>query len=339
MRRSIFAPSGLWKHKSGEPLAKRMHRTAMQLFGAEAGHFSAERGSTIDLLSFTMAIMLARAADKIERAGGERYAKTVYALLPQQEEEHGLVRDPEATIPERKRALEARKVLPRGCGRGELIDGLERLLGDNFVGLHIPNPAANEVAIWPAALGDNPQLLARADVDRKLIRITPPICIDLGVPQWVRYVPVDPPNPSAAPFPNTLRKDDVLLIEPEIHGRAEVVTVLEIGNDDAPGLPSMFQAVFNNAHEPLCFATTNPFPLWLSTQREVVVIVKAQALIRPATRAQIHDHLSRVLTGVTTWALVQESTPGSGVAGPFTTDDPVLGMLDANTFETCTATL
>lgn len=338
MRRSIFAPSGLWKHKGGEPLAKRMHRTAMQLFGAEAGHFSAERGSTIDLLAFTMSIMLARAADKIERAGGERYARSIYALLPEQEFEHGLVPDPDATIPERKRAIAARKVLPRGCARGELIDGLERLLGDNLVGIHIANPNLGEVAIWPAALGDNPQLLARADVDRKLIRIIPPICIDLGAPVWVRYAPVDPPKPNTD-FPNTLRKDDQLLVEPEIHGRAEVVTVLEIGNDDAPGLPSMFQAVFTRAHESLCFATTNPFPLWMSTQREVVVIVKAEVLVRPATRAQIHDHLSRVLTGVTTWALVQESAPGSGVAGPFTTDDPVLGMLDANTFETCTATL
>jgi hypothetical protein len=336
MRRSIFAPSGQWKHKGGEPLAKRLHRTAMQLFGAEKGHFSAERGSTVDLFSFTLAIMVARAADKIERAGGERYARTVYALLPEQEGEHGLVPDPDATIPERKRALEARKVLPRGCGRGELLDGLERLLGDNFVGIHVPNAAANEVSIWPAALGDAPMLLQPADVDRKLIRLLSPICIGLGAPQWVSYHAVDPGAPTDLTLPNTLRKDDRILIEPEIHGRAEPVTVLAIGNT---GSVPKFQAVFNNAHEPLCFATTNPFPLWISTQREMVVIVTNKAIIRPATRAQIHDHLSRVLTGVTTWALVQESSPGSGVAGPFTTDDPVLGMLDANPLETCTATL
>ena len=61
-------------------------------------------------------------------------------------------------------------------------------------------------------------------------------------------------------------------------------------------------------------------------ERELVVIVKSPAAVNIEMRRQVHELLERQVPGVTTWALVAESAADQ--AGPFTLDDPALGMLD-----------
>jgi hypothetical protein len=334
VKRSVFAPTGLWHHANQAPLAKRLFETAQALFGVHGEHFSDEAGSTVDEVSFVAARMIARAVEKVRRAGAQRYANGVYDLLREQEEEHEIVADPRSTPAARRRVIAARKRLPRGSARAPLEDALETLLGDNYVGLRITRPDApwNELSLFPAALGDQPQNLQIAEVDRKLVRITPPVCIALGEPQWVRYTAVDPLFPVADVPAHTLVAHDHLVVEPEILGRTEVVEVLDTDLENPEEAPiQRFLAVFNQAHESNCYATTSPFPLWISNQRAIVVVLKPGAILDLEVRRQVHDHLRRSLSAVTTWALVQESDPEH--AGPFTLDDPALGMLDANPLE------
>ena len=332
MKPSGWAPLGLFKLKGGEYPAKAPHAALVRLLGGDAtGGFSGELGSVVDALAYSTAHLLAVADGFVERVWRQRFASTVYENLAAEEAEHGLHPGPDATVRERRAALAARKLIPKGSARAPLEEALRALLGDDYVGIHVTSDS--ERVVWPSALGDQPQLLQAESIDRKLVQILDTISIGLGAPQTVRYEGVLPTTNGSE---HTLRVGDRLLVEPEILGRAEVVTVTAVQQVIPLLAPAylLFEATFNQAHEPSCLASTSPFPLWTSSQCELLIVVTQTAAVTIETRRQVHELLARLVTGVTTWALVQQST--DGVAGPFTLDDPVLGMLDVNPLDEAT---
>lgn len=325
MKTSGWAPFGLLKYARGIPLAQRLYTTMMGLLGDPAKSFSQDPGTFADNLGYATARMLAFAQTKLERAGDQAFADGLYDMLPDAEDELGLHPSPTATINQRKRGVAAGRLLAAGAARSALEASLSTLLGPNYVGVHVTQ--ASERVMWPAALGDAPQNLQPATVTRKLVRTLAPIAIGLGADMMVPYLPVEPT--AAAGILHTLAVGDVLTLEPEISGRAEPVTVDLLGTVTiASVVTPAFRAVVQNAHENLAWATTMPFPLWTGSQREIVVVVKNGTAVNVEQRRQVHELLERICTGVTTWDLVQENAVGSGVAGAFTLDDPVLGLLD-----------
>lgn len=320
---SLFAPKGLAQYRAGKPLAQALHETALMLFskhGAEQGGFNTDPGSLVDLFSFSLAITLARAARTLDRADEERFAASAYYLFAKLEAEHGLRPGADDRLHTRHAALADAKRAPRGNARAELEQQLRDLLGDDYVGLHIPSGA--EIEIWPADLGDRPQLLAEASIDRKLVQIIPAISANLGSPQYVQYTQIDPADIADE---HTLTIGDQLVVEPENLGRAEVVTVeaLAIGEGEV-----FFRATFNQAHEPGCWAAQMPFPAWTSTQRHVLLGVTADAIEDAEVRRKVDVLLTKILTGVTTWSTCGMSGPGT--IGPWTIGDPQLGQIGHN---------
>lgn len=324
MKTSIYTPKGLHEYRAGKPLAQGLHETALQLFsryGAERGGFSTEPGSLVDLFTFAMAITFARVARANQNVDRERSAAGAYYLLKQFEEEYGLTPSGDDTLVDRREALALAKRAARGNTRQEIEQQLRDLLGDDYVGLHIPVGA--EIAIWPADLGDAPQLLADATSTRKLVRITNVIIDGLGAPQAVHYQAVDPAI--VAGEQHSLAVNDRLVVEPELLARAEVVVVTSLGLD---GSTPTFTATFENAHEPNVWATQMPFPAWASWGRHLFVALAADAAIDPETRRKTHVLLGKILPAITTWSVCPLS--GAGTIGPFTLDDPVLGRLNIN---------
>lgn len=338
MKTSRFASYGLLRYRRGISAAERIHQTAIRLFGASGEALrglSSDVGSFVDDTAFTLGRMIGLAEEKLRRAADQRFANKALDLLGEEEFEHGIIIDPGSSIPTRRAVLAARKKLPAGCARPALEDALQTLLGTNYVGLHITRPG--EAFLFPALLGDQPHNLQPADVSRKSITITNTICINLGTSQEVIYAPVDPlpaadADPASLAAYNTLAKGDKVVVEPEIGGRCEVVTVEDIGTtfDETNGVRPTFTAIFNQAHEAGATGWTMPYIPWVATQREIVVVVKNAVAVDIEQRRQVHELLERALTTVTTWALVSENATSPGTFGPFTLDDPVLGMLDAN---------
>lgn len=332
MKTSAWAPLGLLKLKGGEYPAKAFHRTLVRLLGGHVtGGFSAEVGTVVDVLSYSAAHVLALADSFVDRAWRQRFAATVYENLAAEEEEHGIRPGPDATVKERRAVLASRKLAPKGSARAALEEALRTLLGDDYVGIHVTDPS--DATLWPATLGDAPQLLQSATIERKLIRILDTISIGLGAPQTVRYEGILPTTDGSE---HTLRIGDRLVIEPEILGRAEVVTVTAV-QQVVPLLDPaylLFEATFEQAHEPSCLGSSAPFPVWTSSQCELLIVMTQTAAVTIEKRRQVHELLARLVTGVTTWALVQQATEGT--AGPFTLDDPVLGMLDVNPLDEAT---
>jgi len=330
VKTSLYTPKGLHENRAGKPLAQGLHETALQLFsryGAERGGFSTEPGSLVDLVAFALAITLARIARANQKVDGERFADGAYYLLKDFEKEWGPTRGAEDTLVDRRQALALAKRAPRGNTRQELEQQLRDLLGDDYAGLHVPSGA--EVEIWPADLGDQPQLLAEATIARKLVRITDVIIDDLGSPQAVHYEAIDPAIPAGED--HTLAVNDRLVVEPEILHRAEVVTVESI---DLDGDTPTFTATFDNAHEPNCWATQMPFPAWTSTQRHLLIALAADVIGDPETRRKANVLLTKILPSVTTWSLCGLS--GAGQIGPWTIGDATLGQIGRNPIGTIT---
>lgn len=336
---STWTPYGLLRWKRGVPVAKQLYDGLLALFGDPDRALSTEPGSLVDDLSFAAARMAAYVDAKMERAGDQQFGDTAYDLLSAQEQEHKIYPDPFATVRARQAALAARRLLPAGASRPAFEQALLTLLGDNYVGLHITTPT--ERVLWPANLGDQPMNLQLPTVTSKLAQLREEVALGMGAPLAVAYAPIDPLPVTGSV--HSLAVGDVVVIEPEILGRAERLTVTAVGTKDfvdtggtvvEADVPT-FTATFANAHEPSSILTTDPFPVWTSTQREVVVMVKQVAAVTAATRDQIHDLLDRMTTGVTTWAVVQESAT-QNTAGPFTLDDPSLGLLDLNPLDMVT---
>jgi hypothetical protein len=330
MKYSLFAPSGLHKYQAGKPLAEAIHETAIRLFAKydrSGGGLETQPGALVDYVAFVLAIRFARIAANLQNADGERYATGAYYLLAQTEAEYGLQRGAADTLLTRRTALGEAKRAPRGNARAELVQQLRDTLGDDYGGIFIAD-ASNAVE-WPADLGDAPQLLAEANIERKIVQIVPAISTDLGSPQQVRYTPIDP-NPDVG---HTLTVGDRLVVEPEILGRAEVVTVESL----AIGDPELyFTATFEQAHEPGCVAAQMPFPASTSTQRAILVALSEDAAVDPVLRGKADKLLDRILSGVTTWSLCGLS--GTDTIGPWTIGDPDRGQLGRNPIGTITVT-
>lgn len=107
---------------------------------------------------------------------------------------------------------------------------------------------------------------------------------------------------------------DILCVDPGNWGLVERVCVASARED---GDERKFTAQFSRAHSADTFATDGPVPLWSNTKRHVLIVVLAAAAINPAKLAKVNDLLRRMMRGPTTWAIVQETTPGAGTVGPF----------------------
>ncbi len=328
MKFSAFTGLGVFEFKAGKPIEVELYDAILQALGAGNG-LSVEPGSFNDCFAFMAARVIGLASRKVERGSEQMFAKKVYDLLSQHEKEYKIIPDPTSTIPQRKRALLAKKMARQGSRPAALGEQIRTLLGSDFVGLHIVT--ANERQVWPAELGDQPMLLAPANMDRKLATNILPISINLGSAHVLPYTPIDPmPSDNSGIF----REGDVIILEPEIIGRCERLQVEATGTTTIDGdTYNTITLTPSNAHEPGCSIASLPYPMWTGTQRETAVVVKPSVIQSPAKMRQLHNLLDQVLTGVSTWAVVQESTDGSMAAGPFTLDDPLLGLLDANALD------
>lgn len=300
-------------------LAERLHRTALQLAGDGAASLglSTQPGTFLDDFAFALAITATYAANKLEEADRQRFARTVSSLLDEVEKDWGLQADPTLSFWQRKRRLAARKKAARGATRPSVETLLQTLLGDNYLGIHVTRP--NEVVLFPAALGDQPQNLQAPDIDRKLVRFPLPITTGLGSPQWVAYQPVDPVDPDGG---HTVRIGDSVVVQPETWAQTETVQVADVDVDQDGSSPTygslIFQATFAKAHDIGVIGSVQPYGVRASSQRCILVVIKSAAALDPETRRIVHEELGRALPTVTTWAIVEATGPMQ--AGPFILD-------------------
>ncbi len=317
---SAFTPLGILELSGDESVARRIYDAMIASLG---NNFNVEEGTHVEASIYAKAMRLAYVRNALRHAAHQLDPLRLEECLPIREAEYEIVPGPNDTDIERRRTVAARRLLPRGASREAVEDTLRTLLGDNFVSYRTTQPS--EILVTPANIGDQPMNLQTPAVTRKLIRITSTISI-IGQ-QLVTYTPI---SPTANVGVHTLSPGDKLCVEPEISGRTETITVISLDFGFGEG-ELAFVADFANAHEPNSWATTAPMPIWSSTQRSVIVLVKSDAAIDPETRRKVNELMQRAMRGVTTWAVVEETS--AKMSGPFQVE---LSHLSATTLGSVT---
>ncbi len=329
MKPSSFASHGVLQMKGGASAAQTLHASIVSLF-SDGSDFalSTELGSFVDCFAFAFARVLAKAQIRQQKLDRERLAAGAWELLPALEDEFGLRPAPGDSVQTRRAALLAAMRSALGSRRTELEQSLADLLGADYIGLHVH--ATADVDLWPAALGDDPMLLAVPDAPRKLVRLPYQVSTGLGAPQFLAYEPVDPLPADGED--NTLTAGDEIVIGVDNLGLAETVTIASVEEPGDGETYPLMQVTVNKPHGPGTLCAAMPFPAWGSSQRHIFVVLSEAAALDADTRRRVHEHMARTVTGVTTWSISPANA--SGGAGPLTLDDPVLGRLDMNPFGT-----
>lgn len=295
MRFSAFTPLGLYRLSGSKPLARRVYDSLKAQVGDE---LSMDAGTRQEAFCYAASLAIARAAKKQREGALQGLVDHVTELLPTMERMFELTPARDETTYDRKVNLRLQFLRPSVWTASRISAVLSELIGDGFYAYR-PTPVA-EVTRGPAALGDQPMNLQRADVARKIIRITQAISIGLGVPQSVSYELFDAPVSATALSAQLPVVGDRFVIEPNIYGIGETVEI-------EASTSTTITATFNNAHTSGCLGFTHSYPSWTSTKRHSLIVVTPAIAQDRVWRRKI-DHIMRHMArGSSTWSIVQSS--------------------------------
>lgn len=312
---SAFTPFGLLGFSSQVPRAEAIYNALAE---ASGGNFENTFEGPVCADWYATAMAVAGAREALERAENQADPETVHEMLPVQESMYGLSVGPSDTANTRRSTLAARYKVALPPTRTNVARALQLLLGEDFRAW-VPNPIASPSSADPPG-GCKP-----ATARLKLMRLLLPV-LYTGTPLDVRYQVLRADGGPLAP-------GETLVIDPGQLGIEETVTVLAGGAERRAAngtLCGAFQAVFTHAHEggtlsdevgARCFA--GPFPSWTSYKKNSLVVVKSGRAADPVLRARVDDVLMRMISGTSTWDIVNETSLGH--AGPFRVGVPGIG--------------
>ncbi len=294
---SEFSPFGHFAFSGRIPKGQRVYESMRESLG---GNYAEDRGGIQMARLYAQAMGIASALYTLERAGNNAVPRKTTELLAEAEREWGIIPAPTATLKQRRSALAARRLLPRGARREAIENALLELLGADFVAYFGATTPPH--ITWG---GEGVGNFAKPGSPRKLVRIVAAIAAGLGAPQTVTYAPLR----SGDPLPDLLPGEQ-LCVDPGVLPETVVISARD---------GEQFTATFTKPHDPNTVATTQLMPFWGSSARINIVQVSSAAAASPAKRQQINDLMRRMLRGVSTWHIVDQS-------GPFTVGVGKLGI-------------
>lgn len=323
---SAFTPFGMLAFSSSPSEGEKVYRSMRASYqdprdGSQTVDMSP--GTWQEAKLYATAMMIAAANVTLQRAGKNLRGETAYEMLTAHEDKFSIAPGPNDTAAQRQAILAARQKLARGPRREAITEALRAILGDSFLAYR--PITTSEASVWPSSPGSGPGVWTLPTVPARVIRITDPITASssgfsgsafaktVGYENWL------PNEPDIL-----LRVGDALAIQPENLGLAEKVTVTAVSET---GASRTFTATFANGHDQNCSATTGPMPLWTSTKRFVLIVVKSTAALDKESVRRVDELMERASRGPTLWAIVQPTTPGASTIGPFTLGSSPLGAV------------
>jgi hypothetical protein len=311
-RFSAFTPLGMLSFSNRPSHAETIFRALVSALG---GNFDLSRGTHIDATAYARARALARARYTLERGGHQADPLKATDLIPALERDYGLAPAEKNTIHARRRAIATRQQILRGARRESVEDGLRQILGDDFIAYRTLTPA--EVIAWPQDPSLGPGAFADARIPARVFVLRSSIPI---TGRAFRFAYAVPGNDDGA----RLVAGDLAVVQPENTGLAERVTIVEAFE---AGETLEATATFTRAHDVGASLVVGAWPIWVSTQRFALVVVRRAS--DPELRRRVHELMDRIARGVSQWAIVAPRTPTT--LGPFTCASPLgtapLGVL------------
>lgn len=318
---SCFTPFGAGFAFSGAPShGETIYRAMLSNLGAPTESLSTEEGTRMRAFCYANAMHFARVRYTLEHAGYQLDPLKVCEMLPKRENEYGLVPSPYDSIDDRRAALAAKLLLPKGGWLNNIRTVLSTLLGDAFV-QYIPTPFVDAV-VSPPECGDQPMNFLTDGRLPKLVRLLAPISTGLGSPQWVQYdeveLPVIPEQNSPTLPRQNLLVGDTLVVDPGHNVANERIEVFGL-RELVPGVKELW-TIFNQPHDADALASNSNYPYWLSTKRHNLCVLTSSAAADPETRRKTSNMLNILVRGVSTWSIVQEDPLNPGNTGVFLAD-------------------
>lgn len=293
---SDLTPLELYELSGEAPIAERIYDALVASFGDQFDMAVGE--SRQEAWCYAEALGTARAAVCQESAALQNLPDWVDELLPVREDEYGIRPAWNATFSERVDEYRRRMVRPGTWTANAITALLSELLGTDFIAYR-PTPVA-EAARFPTLCGTTPMNLQAPTVARKIVRLLRPVS-STGL-QPVLYEVVALPADAVSTASTNLVPGDALVVEPEIEGIAERVTVTAVTTS-----PATFSASFSKAHTDGCLAFTQPFPHWVSTKRHSLVVLTPEAAVDPAKRRVVDMWMRRMVRASSTWDIVSSA--------------------------------
>jgi hypothetical protein len=303
---SAFSAWGMLEFSSAPPRAQSIYNSIASMNG---GNFDDTFSGPMCAEWYAMAMAAGAVRDTLERAENQGDPQTVHELLPVQEHMYELAPGPTDSVNTRRASLAARYLVALEPNVQNVTQALRVLLGTDFVAW-VPNSTASpSPAAIPTAMCKSPYARIKTIVLRTAVSDT----------SRVVSIPYLPGLGDSA----DLFDGDTVVIDPGSTSLQEVITV--------HGTPNGWLNVqFANTHEAGTIGTVGAFPNWSSFKKNSLVVVKNGRASDPILRAKACDLLARMLSGTSTWDIVQENvTPGS--AGPFRVEQPSIGTVPIGT--------
>ena len=290
MALSRFTPCGILRCSSRKPVTRVLYDNLKESSGpAFVGPYS-------DADAYAMAMCLGSAQAELDRASGQRVPSMCSEFISGLEDQYELVPSSDSSLNDRRNALAAAMLLRNGARIDAIEDGLRGILGSGFV--------AYIVARNVSPLDRNSGAFKPPNTPISVIQTG-----DVIMPGAVTVS-----FAHCAGDKEVLKAGDVLVFEPNINGIAEPVQLTSATGDGSAGT---LTATFAKPHSSGCLATTAPWPLWISYQRHVNIIVTSAVINSAPLMRKIRRFMAKWSRVVTTWDTVPENSHGAHQAGPF----------------------
>lgn len=297
--------------------SKKTHGEAIyrSMVASEIKAFDLTKGSYEESRIFATAMGLGRARYAIERAFNQYNPLKIVELLPPVEKDWSCVPNYNDGIVDRQNALAAKMKLPLGAKRSNMEALIRSVYGDDFIAYRTTLPS--EVNTWPSNPWTGPGTF------QKETSVTLPMYFRLISPvtkfgvNKVYYEPIHANDPARVLI------NEKLTIEIENLGNAEQIQVTAVG-EDSKGL--FFTADFIRGHGIGASVLYGTVPVWISTQRSVLIIVKSPAGLDRDKLRRMNEIMESVSRGVTSWAVVEPNPANPNHVGPYTLNQSRVGL-------------
>lgn len=283
---SDFEPFGVFEFSDQEPITRRLYDSMRDMLGP------AFQQPDQDAETFADAMCLGIAQLQLEAAGAQDDPDQISYMLAQVEKDYQIVAPSLATLAERRAALKAAMTAAHGALATVVFDGLETLLGDDFLYWR-PTDFADEVE-----LATTTPTFVPYSTPIKLVTLNALIWPGTRTVSYTREL---------QDGDNYLQPGDKLTVDPGKPGMTEMVTITETSVVRDPVTlvvtGQTLTATFALPHDSGVGATTGSQPLWVSTKCHSIVVVRSAVLDNPTQLAEIHLFMRKCMTASSTWII------------------------------------
>lgn len=295
MALSAFTAFGHLRFSSRPTHGEQIYRDMVRSLGNGA-NYSEDFDSLAMARVYANAMAFARAKYAVERAGSQFRPDIALELLPALEEEYGIVPDPGDSIEDRRRTVAAFARISRGARKNNVETVMAELLGDDFIA-YLPSDETAVSSNDPESVG----IYDAPGTPRSVFQAKHAI---MPGTVTVEYEAVTGQR-------DHLLVGDRVIVEPGSHGRVEAVDVTGASE-------TTFTATFTKPHDPGATVATGRHPQLTSARRHNVFVLSSTAIRSERLRRKADRAIRRLLRGVSTWTLTEQSEPfkvGTGKIG------------------------